>query len=78
MSVNNLRDVHLKMKEMGKDDRDGRPHIYVKDLAKELNATTDEIKPLLEVLYTTAFVDYYKDCKDIVALTEMGKNSDIP
>jgi len=74
----NLRDVHLKIKALSKNNQDGRPHIYVTDLAKELNIPTDDVKPFLAVLHSTAFIDYYKDCKDIIALTETGKTSEIP
>lgn len=74
----NLRDVHLKIKELSKDNADGRPHIYVSRLAEELHVSTNDLKPFLEVLYSTAFIDYYKGCRDIIALTDTGKNEEIP
>ena len=73
-----VRDVHLKIKELSAGNADGRPHLYVKDLAKELNIPVIEIKPLLDALYSIAFIDRYKDCEDIIALTETGKNGEIP
>lgn len=74
----NIRDVHLKIKELSGKQPGGRPHIYAKKVAKELGVTEDEIKPFLDLLYSIAFVDHYKDCKDIIALTEKGKREDIP
>lgn len=74
----NIRDVHLKIKELSSNKPGGRPHIYAKNLAKELGITEDEIKPFLDLLYSIAFVDHYKDCTDIIALTEKGKREEIP
>jgi hypothetical protein len=74
----NVRDVHLKIKELSSRNRDGRPHIHVNELAKDLHVSLGELKPLLDTLYATAFIDHYKGCTDIVSLTETGKNSEIP
>lgn len=74
----NLRDVHLKIKEISSGNAGGRPHIQVSELAKELNISTDELKPFIDALYATAFIDYYKGCKDVVSLTETRKNKEIP
>jgi len=74
----NIRDVHLKIKAISSDNHDGRPHIHVTDLAKDLNMSVGELKPFLDALYSVAFIDHYKGCEDIVSLTETGKNGDIP
>jgi len=74
----NIRDVHLKIKEMSGTNLGGRPHIQVNELAANLNISSNELKPLLDGLYSIAFIDYYKDCRDVVSLTDTGKVGDIP
>jgi hypothetical protein len=66
------------MKEISGNYADGRPHIYVSRIREELNTSTEEIQAFLKVLYSIGFISYYKDCKDVVSLTETGKNGEIP
>ncbi|PQJ12325.1 hypothetical protein CJD36_000785 [Flavipsychrobacter stenotrophus] len=76
--MSNIRDVHLKIKELSSNNPDGHRHIRVNQFVKELNSTIYELQSFLDALYSTAFIDYYKGCKDVIALTETGKNGEIP
>jgi hypothetical protein len=76
--MSDICNVHLKIQEISKSNAGGRPHIFVKELAKQLNAPADEIRPFLDILYSTAFIDYYRDCRDVIALTEAGIKGEIP